>query len=172
MAAPHDERTVNGNGARPRPLGPRPTIGAAAAARQVAEDASALVKAEIALAKAELLGSVRAKALGAGLLAGAGLLGLIAFLGLLLTIGFVLAEVAGMPGWGAALTVSVALIVVAVVLALVGRGKLATEVSIDTTKHNVERDVTVTQNALKQRSGSAQESALKQRSGRKEHSGR
>jgi uncharacterized membrane protein YqjE len=139
-----------GDGGR-SPFGPRPTVGAAAAAKAVAEDASALVKAEIALAKAEVMEGVKAKATGAGLLGAAGALLAVAGLGILITIGFVLAEVAGMPGWGAALTVTVGLIVIAAVLALVGRKKLQTAISVETTKHNVEEDVAWTKEHVSNR---------------------
>lgn len=126
----------------------RPTIGAAAAAKQVAEDASALVRAEIALAKAEVMDGVKAKAVGAGLVAAAGAIAAIAMLWALVVIAFVLHEVAGMTGWGATLTVTVALLLLATVLGLVGRSKLATEVQIDTTKRNVEQDVAHTKERL------------------------
>jgi hypothetical protein len=135
------------NGAtRPRPrrgvFGPAPTIGTADAFKQVAEDTSALVKAEIALAKAELMEGVKAKATGAGMFAAAGVLVAIASLGLLLTIGFVLAEVAGLPGWASALIVSGALLLIAGILALVGKKTIASaDISVETTKRNVEEDI-------------------------------
>ncbi|HWB72287.1 MAG TPA: phage holin family protein [Egibacteraceae bacterium] len=103
------------------------------------EDASALIRAEIALAKTELTRAVKAKATGGGLLVGAGVCGWLALQGLLLAAGFALALV--LPGWAAALVVSVLLLMAAGVLALVGRRLLATPVSIETTKHNVEEDL-------------------------------
>jgi uncharacterized membrane protein YqjE len=148
--AVHDTTHTTGDDRR-NPFGPRPTVGAAAAAKAVAEDASALVKAEIALAKAEVMEGVKAKATGAGLLGAAGALLAVAGLGILLTIGFVLAEVAGMPGWGAALTVTVGLIVIAAILALVGKKKLETAISVETTKQNVEEDVAWTKDHLSSR---------------------
>lgn len=126
-------------GAPGGPFGSRPTVGAAAAARAVAEDASALVRAEIALAKAEVMQSVKAKATGSGLLVGAAVCGWLAMEGLLLTAGLALALV--LPGWAAALVVSGTLLVVGGILGLVGKRLLATPVSIETTKHNVEEDV-------------------------------
>ena len=117
----------------------QPTIGAGAAAKAVAEDASALVRAEVELAKAELAESVKAKASGAGLLAGTAILGWLGLQGLLLAAGLALALV--LPGWAAALVVSVVLLVAGGVLGLIGKRKLATPVSLDTTKHNVEEDV-------------------------------
>lgn len=138
MAAPVTTRSSDGRGL----FGPAPTIGAAAAARAVAEDASALVRAEIDLAKAEVAEAARAKARGAGLLVGAGVAGWLALQGLLLAAGLGLALV--LPGWAAALVVSGALLVSGGLLALVGKRKLATRVSLDTTKRNVEEDVTWT----------------------------
>ncbi|MDP8971472.1 MAG: phage holin family protein, partial [Actinomycetota bacterium] len=92
------------DGGAPRPFGSRTRVGAAAAARAVAEDASALVRAEIELAKAEVMQSVKVKAAGSGLLVGAAVCGWLAIQGLLLTAGLALALV--LPGWAAALVVS------------------------------------------------------------------
>lgn len=122
-----------------RYFGRRPTIGAAAAAKQVATDASALVKAEIELAKAEVTASLQAKATGAGLFVAAGVAGWLALQGLLITAGLALALV--LPGWAAALIVTAVLLLVAAVAALIGRRKLATPVKLETTKQNVEEDV-------------------------------
>lgn len=120
-------------------FGPEPTIGAGAAAKAVAEDASALIRAEIDLAKAELGASVKPKAAGAGLLVGAGVLAWLGVQGLLITAALALAVV--LPGWAAALVVTVVLLAAGGVLGLVGKRKLATPVSLDTTKQNVEEDV-------------------------------
>jgi peptidoglycan/LPS O-acetylase OafA/YrhL len=109
--------------------------------KQVAADLSALVRAEVELAKAEVLIGVKAKARGAGLLAAAGALAAVASLGLLLAAGFALAEVGGLPGWAAALIVSGVLLLIAIVLMLLGRGRFATAVSAETTKKNVQEDV-------------------------------
>src|SRR5688500_15737042 len=94
----------------------RTTIGPAAAARAVAEDASALVKAELALAKAELTEGIREKAVGAGLLAAAAVFGWLGFQGLLITLGFVLALF--LPGWAAALIVTLLLLACAAIAGL------------------------------------------------------
>lgn len=136
MAAPpsHDAGS-------PGAFGQRPSTGTAAAARAVAEDASALVRAEIELAKAEILHGVKAKAVGAGMLAGAGALGAVAGLALLLALGFAIAEVGGLPGWASALIVAALLIVIAVILVLIGRRQLATPVQLQTTKENLSEDV-------------------------------
>ncbi|CAN5296563.1 hypothetical protein BH20ACT8_BH20ACT8_06540 [soil metagenome] len=123
------------------PFGGHPTMSVGAIGKQVAADLSALVRAEVELAKAEVLIGVKAKASGAGMLAAAGALAAVASLGLLLAVGFALAEVGGLPGWAAALIVSAVLLLIAIVLVLLGRGKLATAVSAETTMKNVQEDV-------------------------------
>lgn len=127
----------------------QPTIGAGAAAKAVAEDASALVRAEIELAKAELAASLRPKAAGAGMLAAAGVVGWLALQGLLITAALALALV--LPGWAAALVVSAVLLVTGGILGLMGKRKLQTPVSLDTTKRNVEEDVAWTKSHLSSR---------------------
>lgn len=128
---------------------PQPSLGAGDAAKAVAEDASALVRAELELAKAELVQSASAKAAGAGLLAGAGVMGWLALQGLLITAALALALV--VPGWAAALIVSVVLLALGGVLAFVGKRMLATPVSMDTTKQNVQEDVAWTKSHLAKR---------------------
>lgn len=128
---------------------PHPTMGAGEAVKAVAEDASALVRAELELAKAELEQAAKAKAAGAGLLAGAGVMGWLALQGLLVTVALVLALV--LPGWAAALVVSLVLLAGGVVLGLVGKRLLATPVSLDTTKDNVQEDVAWTKSHLTSR---------------------
>ena len=120
-------------------FGARPTVGAAAAIKAVAQDTSDLVRAEIELAKAELSEGVKANGMGAGLLIGAAVMMWLAIQGLLIAAGFALALV--VPGWLAALIVAVILLIIGVVLALIGRGKLGTPVSADQAKANVQEDV-------------------------------
>lgn len=119
--------------------GRRTTVGAGEAVKAVAQDATALVRAEIALAKAEVASSVQAKGMGAGLLVGAAAAGWLAVQGLLLTLGFVLALF--LPGWAAALIVTVLLLVLAAVAGLIAKRLLAKPVQLDQTKRNLERDV-------------------------------
>ena len=97
------------------------------------------MRAEIELAKAELKAGITANATGIGMLIGAGVMLWLALQGLLIAAGFALAEV--MPGWAAALIVTAVLILIAVVLGLVARGKLKTPVSVETAKTNVQEDV-------------------------------
>lgn len=141
------EHPADSAAARPRfNFGPKPTMGVGAAGKAVAEDVSALVKAEIALAKAELSEGMKGKAAGAGAFAAAGVLGWLAVQGLLITIGFALALV--LPAWAAALIVSVALLLLAGIAVLVGKAKMKTPVSLETTKANVEEDVAWTKSHL------------------------
>jgi uncharacterized membrane protein YqjE len=125
----------------------QPTVGASAAAKAVVEDVRGLVQAEVALAQAELQAGLRDKAAGAGLFAAAGVAGWLALQGLLITLGFVIALF--LPGWAAALIVTALLLLVAGVAALIGRRKLATPVSVDTTKRNVQEDLAVAKTRLR-----------------------
>lgn len=122
-------------------FGPAPAEPTGDVVKQVVDDAKTLLQAELALAKAEVMGGVKSKAMGAGMFAAAAVLVAVASLGLLITIGFVLAEVAGLPGWASALIVSVALLLGAGILAFVGKRKISTDVSVETTKQNVQEDI-------------------------------
>ena len=130
-------------------FGPKPTVGVGAAGKAVAEDLSALIKAEIALAKAEAAKGVKAKATGAGAFVAAGVVGWLALQGLLITAALALALV--LPGWAAAGIVTLVLLLVAGVAVLVGKKKLETPVSLETTKANVEEDVAWTKSHLPSR---------------------
>lgn len=127
-------------------FGGRSTVGPGPAAKAVAADVSALVRAEVALAKAELRQVASEKAVGAAALVVAGVLAWLAGQGLLLAVGFALALV--MPGWAAALIVSVVLLLGAAVAGLVGRRRLAGPVSLDVVKQSVSEDVEWTKQHL------------------------
>jgi hypothetical protein len=103
-----------------RLLGQRTTVGPGTAASAVAADLSELIRAEVALAQAELQAGIRPKAVGAGLFAVAGVAGWLGLQGLLITLGFVLAI--WLPGWAAALIVTGVLLLVAAIAALAGAG--------------------------------------------------
>lgn len=124
----------------------QPTVGASTAAKAVVDDLRGLVQAEIALARAELQSQLQDKAVGIGLFLAAAVAGWLALQGLLITLGFVIALF--LPGWAAALIVTVLLVVVAGIAALIGRRKLSTPVSVDTTKRNVAEDVAVAKSHL------------------------
>lgn len=136
--------TTTDNGAHPPPgsrytFGARPTIGAANALKAVAQDTTALVRAEIDLAKAEVSQGLKANGVGIGAALGAAVLMWLAVQGLLIAAGFALALV--VPGWAAALIVAGVLILIAAILGLVARSKLGTPVSVEQAKSNVQEDV-------------------------------
>ena len=87
------------------------------------EDLSALIRGEIALAKAELKMSASAAAKGAGMFAGAAFVAVLAIILASITIALAI-EALGLPGWLAFLIVTVFYLVVAAVLALIGKKAL------------------------------------------------
>jgi uncharacterized membrane protein YqjE len=133
-----DEATTALSGALRSRFG-RPTVGAGAAAKALAEDTSALIRAEIELARTELARGVKEKAAGTGMLAAAGLVAFLAMQALLVTAGVALALV--LPAWAAAAVVTVALLLVAATLAAAGKRKLATPARLDVTKETIEEDI-------------------------------
>lgn len=118
---------------------PPTTVGSGPAAKAVSQDLGALVAAHRDLAKAELQETAKAKGTGAGLLFGAAAMGWLGLQGLLITAGFLLALL--LPGWAAALIVSVVLLVVTAVLGLLGR-KYLQRGGFDVTKQAVTDTVT------------------------------
>jgi hypothetical protein len=90
--------------------------------KTVKQEGSTLVGQEIKLAKAEMSGKVKDVGIGAGMFGGAGYVAHLASLALMLTIIFALAE--AMPGWLAALIVTVLYGAVAAGLALVGKKRI------------------------------------------------
>ncbi len=90
---------------------------------QASDDLSGIVRAEIALAKAELRGDVKNAALGGGLFGAAGYLGLLASILLVIAAAYGLVA-AGLAPWLAFLIVAVVLLLIAGVLALVGKSRL------------------------------------------------
>lgn len=98
----------------------RPSLAELAA--RLTEQVTRLLRAELALARAELLARGRQAVMGGGLFAAAAVFGLTGWLAL------VAAAVAGiaeaLPAWASALIVGAALIAVAAVLALAGRARM------------------------------------------------
>jgi lipopolysaccharide export LptBFGC system permease protein LptF len=90
--------------------------------RRASEQLSTLVRDELALAKAELAGKAKHAGTGAGLFGGAAAVGLFGLAVLVATAVIALDLV--MPLWLAALLVGVLLLIIAGVLALVGRSQL------------------------------------------------
>ncbi|MGQ7295206.1 phage holin family protein [Quadrisphaera sp. KR29] len=103
-------------------------------------DLSALVRAEIALAKSEITAEVKQGAIGAGLFVGAAVFGAAGGLFVLLAIAWLLSE--WLPYWAGFGIVAVVLLLVAGVLAVIGRGRIkkvgAPERTIATSKQSVE----------------------------------
>ena len=90
--------------------------------RRATEQVSTLVRDELNLAKAELSGKAKHAGLGAGLFGGAGLFALYG-LGVLIATAVIALDLVW-PLWLAALVVGVALLLVAGILALIGRGQV------------------------------------------------
>lgn len=85
-------------------------------------DLSDIVRHEVALAKAELRDDVKAGAVAGGMFGAAGYLGLVASILLFIAAALGLAEF--LPGWAAFLIVAVVLLLLAGLLALVGRSRI------------------------------------------------
>jgi hypothetical protein len=90
---------------------------------QASDDLSGIVRAEIALAKAELRADAKNAALGGGMFGAAGYLGLLASITAVITVAYALVA-AGLSAWLAFLIVTVALLLVAGILALIGRSRI------------------------------------------------
>lgn len=110
--------------------------------KQLSEQTSTLVRQEIDLAKAELTEKGKAAGVGGGMLGGAGI---IAFVALLTFTAFlVMALDTAMPGWLAALIVTLVYGAIAGVLALKGRDKVkeggppVPEQTVETVKEDVQ----------------------------------
>jgi hypothetical protein len=90
---------------------------------QASDDLSGIVRAEIALAKAELRTDVKYAAVGGGMFGAAGYLGLLATVTLVIAAAYGLVA-AGLEPWLAFLIVTVVLLLIAGVLALIGRSRM------------------------------------------------
>jgi uncharacterized membrane protein YqjE len=110
--------------------------------KQFSEDATALIRKEVELAKAELTEKGRQAGKGAGMFGGAGLFGLGAFGALTAFLILVLAE--AMDAWVAALIVTAVYGAIAGVLALQGKQKVEDagppkpEQTVETVKEDVQ----------------------------------
>jgi high-affinity Fe2+/Pb2+ permease len=89
----------------------------------VTEDLSTLVRGEIELVKTELRETAKTAASGSGLLVGAAVAAATGLLFLLLTLAWVLVQL-GLPTWAGFGIVTLLLIIVAAILALLGRKQL------------------------------------------------
>ncbi len=110
--------------------------------KQLSDQTTALVRAEVELAKAELSEKGKKAGMGAGMFGGAGLFGVVGFAAL--TTAFIAALDLAMATWLAALIVAVVYFAIAGIAALMGKKKvaqatpLAPQQAIDTTKADVE----------------------------------
>lgn len=100
---------------------PEPSVGELV--RRASENVSTLVRAEIELAKAELSTTVKRAGIGGGLLAAAGAILIFSVPFLFVVIAEVLVAL-GLPRWLSYLIVWVLFLLVAAVLALIGRSQL------------------------------------------------
>ena len=107
--------------APPHDQDPQPSVGELV--RRASEHVSTLVRGEIELAKTELSGSVKRAGVGGGLLAAAAVVLLFSVPFLFVVLAEVLVEV-GLPRWLAYLIVWVLFLLIAAVLALLGRRSL------------------------------------------------
>jgi hypothetical protein len=87
-------------------------------------DVQEIVRAEIALAKAELAQDAKRVGVGAGMFGAAGYLAFLATIVLTISAGYGLTE-AGLPAWAAFLILGVALLLVAGLLAVIGKGQVS-----------------------------------------------
>jgi hypothetical protein len=104
------------------PVGTERTLGQLVA--EASRDLSTILRAEVALAKAELRSDVKAGATGVALFVVAGVLAFLALILLLIAAAFGLVA-AGLDAWLAFLIVAAALLVVTLILALVGKARLS-----------------------------------------------
>ena len=127
--------------------GGRPSVGELFS--RLSEQTSRLLRSEIELAKAELSRKAKAGAIGAGLLAGAALFGFFAFAALITTV--ILALTYVLDAWAAALIVAVVLLVIAGVLALLGKKSLdkGLPAKPERTADNVKQDVEAVKEGLR-----------------------
>ncbi|MET8142344.1 phage holin family protein [Sphaerisporangium sp. NPDC005288] len=102
---------------------PYASLSTAELVRHLSEDVSRLVKDEIRLAAIELTGKGRKAGLGAGLFGGAGVVAL--YGGGALVAALILLVAQALAPWISALIVGVVLLIVAAVLALVGKRQVA-----------------------------------------------
>ncbi len=102
---------------------------------------SGIMRAEIALAKAELRADVKNGAVAGGMFGAAGYLALVASILLFIAAAYGLVA-AGLPPWAAFLILAVVLLVVAGILALIGRSRVSKvgppERTIRSTKETLE----------------------------------
>ncbi|HRW19081.1 MAG TPA: phage holin family protein [Dermatophilaceae bacterium] len=100
-----------------------PTIGQLVAS--ASRDVSTIVRSEIALAKAEVTQGLTVKGKGGGMLAAAGVVGIFALAFLLTTLAWGIVALLSWPVWAGFGIVTLLLLLLAAILALVGKKTLA-----------------------------------------------
>ncbi|HEY0873585.1 MAG TPA: phage holin family protein [Vicinamibacterales bacterium] len=111
--------------------------------KSAVRDAQDLVREEIALAKAEARQAVSRVGSGIAMLAGAAIAGLVGLILLLTAISWAISEVFGLPAWAGFGITTVVMLVIAGVLAMVGKRRMnaaraAMPRTVDTMKENME----------------------------------
>jgi len=110
--------------------------------RNAIRDGQELVRSELALAKAEVRGEVRRVGMGVGLLAGAVFAAGVCIVLLMTTIAWAIADVLTWPVWAGFAIVTLLMLVVAAILAYVGKRRLTAArhmpQTVDTLKENIE----------------------------------
>lgn len=129
-----------------RLVGHRPKQGAKHAALNVYDEAKALIRAEVQLAKAELAGIAKDKAVGAVAFVVAALMAFFGALALLFCIGAVLAL--WLPVWAAAGIVALVLFIIALIAAYIGYRQMIIDAEPKNTVKQIERSAESTQRAL------------------------
>ncbi len=117
-----EELTAEAQGMRKELTADAQSIGELASG--IIGDLQGIVRGEVQLAKAELREDAKTAARAAGMLAAGAFLGLVGFTFLMLAVAYVLFE-AGLDRWLAVGIVAVALLVLAAILAMVGRSRLS-----------------------------------------------
>jgi uncharacterized membrane protein YqjE len=120
---------------------PQQEPSAAELVKQVSEQTQRLIRQELALARLEIADKAKHAGIGAGLLVGAGFVAFFA-VGTLVAM-LVLALATAVDAWLAALIVTVALLAVAGLMGVIGRGQLkrATPAAPEQTIESVKADV-------------------------------
>ncbi|WP_336250169.1 phage holin family protein [Stomatohabitans albus] len=129
-----------------RLVGHRPEQGAKSAALNVYDEAKALVRAEIALAKAELTAIAQDKAIGAAAFIFAALVAFFGVHALLFFIGAVLAL--WLPVWAAAGIITLVLFVIALIAAFIGYRQMKIDADPANTRRQFERSTESAQRAV------------------------
>ena len=109
--------------------------------KELSNDLSTLMRQELALAQAEMTEKGKQAGIGIGMLGGAGIVGFVAFLALTATLIALLATT--MKVWVAALIITGAYLIIAALLALIGRNRVsqATPPQPEQTTETLKEDV-------------------------------